>query len=105
VIHHTCLRCKRHFELDPIFVGFELNKLKKKAPSFYQAECPACRAVNKVSVKEMQTELDAAAPDVQKMIAEEEQRQAEAKAAQQAAQNSPAEPQKTKKSKAGASTN
>jgi hypothetical protein len=79
MIHYTCFKCKRRFELDPIFVGYELSKLKKKNPSHYQAVCPACRAVNKVSISAMKAELDGAADDIQKMIAEAEaEKQAEA---------------------------
>lgn len=70
MIHHTCFKCKRRFELDPVLVGFELSKLKKKNPSHYQAVCPACRAVNKVSVNAMQAELDEAAEEIEKMVAE-----------------------------------
>ena len=84
MIHHTCFKCKRRFELDPAFVGFELSKLKKKNPHHYQAVCPACRAVNKVSVKEMQAELDDAADEIQKMIADHEENKAKAKAETQA---------------------
>lgn len=80
MINHTCFKCKRRFELDPVFVGFELSKLKKKNPSHYQAICPACRAVNKVSVEQMQAELDAAAPDIEKMVAEYKENKAKAKA-------------------------
>ncbi len=72
MIHHTCFKCKRRFELDPVFVGFELSKLKKKKPNYYQAVCPACRAVNKVSVKAMSPELDKVADEIQQMIAEHE---------------------------------
>src|SRR5262245_17179465 len=79
MIHYTCFKCKRRFELDPIFVGYELSKLKKKNPSHYQAVCPACRAVNKVSISAMKAELDSAADEIQKMIAEAEaEKQAEA---------------------------
>jgi hypothetical protein len=77
-------KCKRRFELDPIFVGFELHKLKKKNPTHYQAICPACRAVNKVSVKEMQAELDNAADEIQKMVSEYEEEKAKAKAEKRA---------------------
>lgn len=84
MIHHTCYKCKRRFELDPVFVGFELSKLKKKNPTHYQAVCPACRAVNKVSVAQMQEELNGVSEEVQKMIAEYEQTKAEAKAAKRA---------------------
>ncbi|MCB9077762.1 MAG: hypothetical protein H6631_09240 [Anaerolineaceae bacterium] len=80
----TCFKCKRHFELDPVFVGFELHKLKKKNPSHYQAVCPACRAVTKVSVKEMQSELDEAAAEIDKMVAEYEDEKAKAKAEKKA---------------------
>ena len=84
MIHHTCFKCKRRFELDPVFVGFELSKLKKKNPSHYQAVCPACRSVNKVSVAEMQDELDQVSDEVQQMVAEFEEQKAQAKAEQQA---------------------
>lgn len=84
MIHHSCFKCKRRFELDPAFVGFELSKLKKKNPNHYQAVCPACRAVNKVSVKQMQAELDEVAEETQKMIAEHEEAKAKAKAEKKA---------------------
>jgi len=80
LIHHSCFKCKRRFELDPVFVGFELSKLKKKRPSHYQAVCPACRAVNKVSVQAMQPELDAVEDEIKKMMAEYEESKAQAKA-------------------------
>lgn len=80
----TCFKCKRRFELDPVFVGFELHKVKKKNPSHYQAACPACRAITKVSVKEMQTELDEAAADIDKMVADYEEEKAKAKAEKKA---------------------
>jgi hypothetical protein len=70
--------------LDPVFVGFELSKLKKKKPNYYQAVCPACRAINKVSISQMQADLDGAAEDIKKMLAEYEQSKAEAKAEKQA---------------------
>jgi len=84
LIHHTCFKCKRRFELDPAFVGFELHKLKKKNPSHYQAICPACRIVNKVSIKEMQAELETAADEIQQMITEYEENKAKARAEKQA---------------------
>ena len=84
MIHHTCFKCKRRFELDPVFVGFELSKLKKKNPAHYQAVCPACRSVNKVSVAEMQDELDQVTDEVQQVVAEYEEQKAQAKAEQQA---------------------
>ena len=80
MIHNTCFKCKRRFELDPVLVGFELSKLKKKNPAHYQAICPACRVVNKISVKEMQTELDAVSDQVEAMRAEFEENKARAKA-------------------------
>ena len=84
MIHHTCFKCKRRFELDPVYVGFELSKLKKKNPTHYQAVCPACRAVNKVSVNEMQAELDQVADEIEEMVADFQKQKAEAKAAKQA---------------------
>ena len=84
MIHHACYKCKRRFELDPVYVGFELSKLKKKNPTHYQAVCPACRAVNKVSVKEMQAELDQVSDEIEKMVADYEKQKAEARAAKQA---------------------
>ncbi len=84
MIHHTCFKCKRRFELDPVFVGLELSKLKKKNPKHYQAICPACRAVNKVSVKQMRDELDGVTEEIQKAIADYEQSKTEAKAAKKA---------------------
>ncbi len=85
MIHHTCFKCKRHFELDPVFVGFELSKLKKKNPNHYQAVCPACRAVNKVSVKAMQADLDEVSDEVQKMATEYQEQLAKEKAEKKAA--------------------
>jgi uncharacterized membrane protein YukC len=67
-----------------VFVGFELSKLNKKNPSHYQAMCPACRAVNKVSVAGMQEELDQVSGEIQQMVAEYEEQKAQAKAEQQA---------------------
>jgi len=84
LIHQTCFKCKRRFELDPVLVGFDLSKLKKKSPNHYQAVCPACRAVNKVSVKQMQVELDAVTEEVKKMVTEHEEAKAKAKAEKQA---------------------
>lgn len=80
MIVHACFNCKRRFELDAVFVGFELSKLKKKNPTFYQAICPACRAINKVSIKQMQTELNSVTEQVEAMVAEYEQNKAAAKA-------------------------
>jgi hypothetical protein len=91
LINQTCFKCKRHFELDPVFVGFELSKLNKKKPNYYQAICPACRAVNKVSVSQMQAELDSVRDEVQAMVAEYEQKKAEAKAEAKAAREAKAQ--------------
>lgn len=84
MLNQTCFKCKRRFDLDPIFVGFELHKLKKKNPTHYQAICPACRAINKVSVKEMQAELDSVTGEIQKMVEEYEEEKAKAKAEKRA---------------------
>ena len=84
MIHHACFKCKRRFELDPVYVGFELSKLKKKNPTHYQAICPACRAVNKVSVQAMQPELDQVAAEIQQMVADYEKQKTEAKAVKKA---------------------
>lgn len=65
-------------------IGFELSKLKTNNPKHYQAICPACRAVNKVSVSQIQSELESVADEVKKVIDEHEQAKAEAKAAKQA---------------------
>lgn len=81
MINHTCFKCKRRFELDPVLVGFELGKLKKKNPTYYQAVCPACRAMNKVSISQMQTDLDSVAEEVQAMLTDYERKKAEARAA------------------------
>ncbi len=58
MIHVTCFKCRRRFDLDPVWVGVELRKLKAREPRYYQASCPSCHAVNKVSVREMQKELE-----------------------------------------------
>ncbi|RME79253.1 MAG: hypothetical protein D6784_01055 [Chloroflexi bacterium] len=84
MITHTCFKCNRRFELDPVYVGFELRKLKKNNPSFYQAVCPACRAVNKVSVKPMQAELDQVAEEIDRMYAEYEAQKAQERAEKRA---------------------
>jgi hypothetical protein len=85
LINQTCFKCKRRFELDPVFVGFELSKLKKEKPTYYQAICPACRAVNKVSVSQMQADLDSVTEETQAMIADYERRKEETRAAKVAA--------------------
>lgn len=76
MINVTCFKCRRRFDLDPVFVGAELRKLKVKKPRHYQAICPACHATNKVSVGEMQDELDAVAKEIE-ALAQEQARAAE----------------------------
>lgn len=83
MINQTCFKCKRRFELDPVFIGFELSKLKKQDPAYYQAVCPACRAINKISISQMQTELESVAEEVKVMVTEYEQNKAAAKAEKQ----------------------
>ena len=68
MIHVTCLKCRRRFELDPVFVGMELRKLKTKKPRHYQAVCPACQATNKISVPQMQKDLEAVADQIEAAI-------------------------------------
>jgi hypothetical protein len=84
LINHTCFKCKRRFELDPVFVGFELSKLKKQKPNYYQAICPACRATNKVSISQMQADLDSVAEEIKAMVADFEESEAKARAERQA---------------------
>ncbi len=72
MIHATCFRCRRRFELGPILVGMQLRKLKTKNPRHYQAVCPACQAVNKVSVSEMRKDLDAVREDIELALARQE---------------------------------
>lgn len=84
MIHHTCFKCGRRIELDPVFVGMELSKLKVKKPKFYKAICPACQSTNKVSITQMQSELDAVADEIAAKVEEMEKARAEAKAAKRA---------------------
>ena len=84
MINQTCFKCKRRFELEPVFVGFELSKLKKKKPNYYQAVCPACRAINKVSISQMQADLDSVADEIKVMVADYEENEAKARAERQA---------------------
>jgi len=85
MIHHTCFKCGRRMELDPVIVGLELKQLKVKKPRFYQAHCPACKAVNKVSVPQMQSDLDAVQEEIAARLAEVQKARAEAKAAKKKA--------------------
>ena len=87
----TCYKCRRRFDLDPVLVGAELRKLKIKNPRHYQAICPACHATNKVSVAEMQDELDAVSEEIEALVqerakaAEEARKRAQAAAKEKAA--------------------
>jgi len=95
MVNVTCYKCRRRFDLDPIFVGAELRKLKVQNPRHYQAVCPACHATNKISVTEMQDELDAVASEIES-LATEQAKAAEAarKRAQAAAKEKKAKQQK-----------
>jgi len=93
MIHVTCFKCRRRFDLDPVFVGAELRRLKVKNPRHYQAVCPACHTVNKVSVKEMQEELDAVADEIEALAQEQ------ARAAEEARQRAQAAAKNKKKKK------
>ena len=98
MINVTCFKCRRRFDLDPVFVGAELRKLKVKNPRHYQAICPACHATNKISVKEMQDELDAAADEIDALAQEQAKAAEEArKRAQAAAKEKAKEEEKEKK--------
>ncbi|MEM7031613.1 MAG: hypothetical protein AAF629_18810 [Chloroflexota bacterium] len=86
MIAQTCFKCGRKFELDPVLVGVELSKLKVKKPAkFYKASCPACQSTNKISVDQMQSDLDAVKDEIAAGIEEMEKSRAEAKAAKRAA--------------------
>lgn len=65
MIHVTCFKCRRRFDLDAVWVGIELRKLKARQPRYYQAMCPSCHAVNKVSIKEIHKDLEAAGPQIE----------------------------------------
>jgi predicted nucleic-acid-binding Zn-ribbon protein len=85
MITHTCFKCGRRYELDPVLVGIELSKLKVKKPKFYKAHCPGCQSSNKISIPQMQADLDAVADEIVVGVAEMEKARAEAKAAKRAA--------------------
>jgi transcription elongation factor Elf1 len=87
MINVTCFKCRRRFDLDPVFVGAELRKLKVKNPRHYQAICPACHATNKISVKEMQDELDAVADEIDALAEAQANAAEEARKRAQAAAN------------------
>lgn len=69
MIHVTCFKCRRRFELDPIWVGVELRKLKTRRPRHFQAYCPGCQALNKVSVNEMHKDLAAVSAEIEAVLA------------------------------------
>ncbi len=83
--HYTCFKCGRRIDLDPVFVGMELSKLKKKNPKYYQTQCPSCQATNKVSLNQIQNDLDAVADEIAVKVTEMDQAREEAKAAKKAA--------------------
>lgn len=85
MVNVTCFKCRRRFDLDPVFVGAELRKLKVKNPRHYQAVCPACHATNKVSVAEMQDELEALAGEIEALVQEQAKAAEEARKRAQAA--------------------
>ena len=72
MIHVTCFRCRRRFEIDPVWAGVELRKLKTRNPKHYQAHCPGCHAVNKVSVSEMRQDLDAVHDQIEAALASQQ---------------------------------
>ena len=65
MIHVTCFKCRRRFDLDAVWVGVELRKLKTRQPRYYPAVCPSCHVVNKVSIKEIHKELEAAGTPIE----------------------------------------
>jgi hypothetical protein len=69
LIHVTCFRCRRRFELDPVWVGVELRRLKTRAPRHFQAICPGCQARNKISVNEMRKDLAAVSDEIEAALA------------------------------------
>ena len=86
MIAQTCFKCGRKFELDPVLVGVELSKLKvKKTPKFYKASCPACQSTNKISIDQMQHDLDAVKDEIAAGVEEMKKARAEAKAAKREA--------------------
>ena len=102
MINVTCFKCRRRFDLDPVFVGAELRKLKVKKPRHYQAICPACQATNKISVTEMQDELDAAADEIDALAQEQAKAAEEARKRAQAAAKEKAKKEDKEKKASGA---
>ncbi len=74
LIRVTCFRCRRRFDLDPVWVGVELHRqqVKDRIPRHFQAYCPACRALNKISVSEMRKDLEAASEAIASALAQQE---------------------------------
>jgi hypothetical protein len=99
MINVTCFKCRRRFDLDPVVVGADLRKLKVKNPRHYDAVCPACHATNKVSVAEMQDELDAVADEIETLVQERATAAEEARERARAA----AEEKRSAEAEAGAS--
>jgi len=65
MIHVTCFKCRRRFDLDAVWVGIELRKLKARQPRYYQAVCPSCHVANKISVKEIHKDLEAVSAQIE----------------------------------------
>jgi len=85
MINVTCFKCRRRFDLDPVFVGAELRKLKMEHPRHYQAICPHATPPTRWSVAEMQDELDAVADEIGSAGPEQAKAAAEARERAQAA--------------------
>ena len=98
-IVHTCFKCGRRMELDPVFVGIELSKLKVKNPRYYQAQCPACQSTTKVPVDQMKEDLEAVAEEIEVGIAEVEKVREAAREAKRAAAKAKREAQTAKEKK------
>jgi transcription elongation factor Elf1 len=98
MLNVTCFKCRRRFDLDPVVVGADLRKLKVKNPRHYDAVCPACHATNKVSVTEMQDELDAVADEIEALVQER------ARAAEEARQRARAAAEEKQAAKEAAGT-
>ena len=99
MVNVTCYKSRRRFDLEPVFIGAELRKLKIKDPRHYQAICPACHATNKVSVAEMQDELDAVADEIEALAKEQAKAAEEARKRAQAAAREKKEKEAAAKSK------
>ena len=62
-----CTQCHRPFGLNKEVVHLALEKLEAENLGFYNAQCPHCRRLNKVS----KSELLRAAPDWRKKAVQE----------------------------------